>query len=183
MDRQSPTSTTRARAPSSPTFGRTDRPRPTTSITGSATGSARAARLVAWLAGLGDRLVTVDIEGTAAYVVREDVDSLVAARPSDAVRFLPGHDQWVMGPGTKDAHVTPRSRRDLVTRKANPVIVGGVVCGTWARKGDELMVSWLDERRRPVRALEEEAGRLAGILDRDLRLTLTYRLASCCRHA
>jgi hypothetical protein len=135
--------------------------------------SAGRARLVAWLSGLGDRLVTVDVEGTPAYVVREDVDSLVAARPSDAVRFLPGHDQWVMGPGTKDAHVTPRPRRDLVTRKANPVVVGGVVCGTWARKGDELMVSWLDEQRRPGGALEEEAGRLAGILDRDLRLTLT----------
>ena len=72
-----------------------------------------------------------------------------AALPSEAVRLLPGHDQWVIGPGTKDVHVTPPSRRDPVTRKANPVIVGGVVCGTWARKGDELTVTWLDERRRP----------------------------------
>jgi hypothetical protein len=81
----------------------------------------------------------------------------VAARPSEAVRFLPGHDQWVMGPGTKDVHVTPSSRRDPVTRKANPVIVGGVVCGTWAPKGDELSVTWLDERRRADQTLEQEA--------------------------
>jgi hypothetical protein len=135
--------------------------------------SAGRRRLDSWICGLGDRLVAVDVEGATAYVVREDVDSLAAARPSDAVRFLPGHDQWVIGPGTKDVHVTPSSRRDLVTRKANPLIVGGVVCGTWARKGHELTVAWLDERRRPEEAIEQEAERLAGILDRDLHVRLT----------
>ena len=134
--------------------------------------SAGRKRLNSWISGLGDRLVAVDVEGTTAYVVREDLGSLGAARPSNAVRFLPGHDQWVMGPGTKDVHITPQSRRDLVTRKANPVIVGGVVCGTWARKGDQLTVSWLDERRRPEEAIEQEAARLAGILGRGLHLKL-----------
>ena len=135
--------------------------------------SAGHKRLDRWISGLGDRLVAVDIEGTTAYVVREDVDSLAASRPSEAVRFLPGHDQWVMGPGTKDVHVTPSSRRDLMTRKANPLIVGGVVCGTWARKGDELTVTWLDERRRPEEAIEHEAARLAARLGRDLHLRVT----------
>ena len=60
-----------------------------------------------------------------------------------------------------------------MTRKANPVIVGGVVCGTWARKGDELTVTWLDERRRPDAAIERESARLADLLGRDLRLRLT----------
>jgi hypothetical protein len=132
--------------------------------------SAGRKRLDAWLSELRDQLVAVEVEGTTAYVVREDVDSLVAARPSDAVRLLPGHDQWVMGPGTKDVHVVPPSRRDPVTRKANPVIVGGVVCGTWARKGDELTVGWLDDRPPPRAPLEQEAARLGGILGRDLRL-------------
>ena len=77
-----------------------------------------------------------------------------------------------MGPGTKDVHVTPSSRRDPVTRKANPVIVGGVVCATWAPNGDELTVTWLDERRRPDQALEQEAARVAGILGRDLHLRM-----------
>ncbi|MGH3479751.1 MAG: DNA glycosylase AlkZ-like family protein [Nocardioidaceae bacterium] len=134
--------------------------------------SAGRKRLNGWLSELRDQLVAVDVEGTTAYVVREDADSLGAARPSDAVRFLPGHDQWVMGPGTKDIHVTPQSRRDPVTRKANLVIVGGVVCGTWARNGDELTVTWLDERRRPGAAIKQEVARLAGILGRDLHLTL-----------
>jgi len=135
--------------------------------------SAGHKRLDRWISGLGDRLVAVDIEGTTAYVVREDVDSLAALRPSEAVRFLPGHDQWVMGPGTKDVHVTPSSRRDLMTRKANPLIVGGVVCGTWVRKGDELTVTWLDERRPPAEATEHEAARLTALLGRDLHLILT----------
>ena len=117
-------------------------------------------------------MITLSRLSTTAYVVREDVDSLATARPSDAVRLLPGHDQWVIGPGTKDVHVTPSSRRDLVTRKANPVIVGGVVCGTWAQKGHELSVTWLDERRRPKAAIEQEAARLALILGRDLHVRL-----------
>jgi hypothetical protein len=135
--------------------------------------SAGRRRLEVWFSELGDRLVAVDVEGSVAYVVREDVDALAASLPSEAVRLLPGHDQWVIGPGTKDVHVTPLSRRDLMTRKANPVIVGGVVCGTWVRKGDELTVTWLDKRRRPDEAIERESGRLAGLLGRALHLSLT----------
>jgi hypothetical protein len=136
--------------------------------------SAPRKRLTAWIAEAQSALAPVDVDGTTAYVVRRDLDSLVAARPSDAVRFLPGHDQWVMGPGTKDTHVTPQAHRDLVTRKANPLIAGGVVRGTWTapRKGDELTVTWLGDEPPPAAAIEHEAERLAGILGRDLRLHL-----------
>ena len=130
--------------------------------------SAGAKRLKTWFAELGDRLVAVDVEGTAAYVVREDADALEASVASEAVRFLPGHDQWVIGPGTKDVHVTPAPRRDLMTRRANPVIAGGVVCGTWARKDDELRVTWLDERPRPDAAIEQESARMADFLGVEL---------------
>ena len=135
--------------------------------------SAGRKRLNSWVSGLGDRLVAVDVEGGTAYVMREDVDGLQAARPAEVVRLLPGHDQWVIGPGTKDVHVTPAARREPVTRKANPVVVGGVVRGTWTRKGDELTVTWLDEGPRPVAAIEEETARLAAILGRELHLSLT----------
>jgi hypothetical protein len=135
--------------------------------------SAGRKRLDNWFSGLGDRVVAVDVDGTVAYVVREDLDALHTTPPSDAVRFLPGHDQWVIGPGTKDVHVTPTSTRDLMTRKANPVVVGGVVCGTWALRGDELTVTWLDERQRPDGPLEQEAARLAGIVGRELQVRLT----------
>lgn len=106
--------------------------------------SAGRKRLVAWWAGMADQLTEVDVEGTTAYVLAEDIDSLAAAEPSDSVRFLPGHDQWVMGPGTKDEHVTPPALRDLVTRKANLVIRGGVVSGTWSDRSGERVVTWLD---------------------------------------
>jgi hypothetical protein len=135
--------------------------------------SAGRKRLDRWISQLGDRQVAVDVGGTVAYVLRDDVESLAATLPSEAVRLLPGHDQWVMGPGTKDVHVTPPSRRDPITRKANPVIWGGEVCGTWLSKGDELTVTWLDERPRPQEAIEQEAARLGGILGRDLHLRLT----------
>ena len=134
--------------------------------------SAGRQRLTGWLSALGDRLVAVDVEGTTAYVIRGDLESLAAARPSEAVRFLPGHDQWVMGPGTKDVQVTPSSLRDAVTRKANVVVVGGVVRGTWAAKGDELTVDWAGERPAPRASIAQETARLSGMLGRDLRLRL-----------
>lgn len=134
--------------------------------------SAGRKRLDRWFSELGDQLVAVDVDGTTAYVAREDVDALERAVPSEVVRFLPGHDQWVIGPGTKDGHVTPPALRELMTRKANPVIFGGVVCGTWARKGDQLTVSWLDQRPRRDDAIRQEAERLAGLLDGDLQLAL-----------
>ncbi|WP_091789258.1 DNA glycosylase AlkZ-like family protein [Pedococcus dokdonensis] len=134
--------------------------------------SAGRKRLDRWWGELGDQLVPVDVDGTTAYAVRADVDALVAAEPSDAVRFLPGHDQWVLGPGTKDPHVTPPARREAMTRKANPVIRGGVVSGTWQRRGDELTVTWLAGGRRPIAAIEAEAQRLAPVLG-DLRLKVT----------
>ncbi|EAP99108.1 hypothetical protein JNB_03030 [Janibacter sp. HTCC2649] len=132
--------------------------------------SAGRKRLGGWLDDLGDELVPVDLEGGLAYVARQDVDALEAATPSDVVRLLPGHDQWIMGPGTSDGHVTPPAHRDLMTRKANPVIDGGVVCGTWARARDAVTVTWLGPGRRPEAALASEVDRLAELLGRDLTL-------------
>ncbi|GGO69448.1 DNA glycosylase AlkZ-like family protein [Nocardioides deserti] len=131
--------------------------------------SAGRKRLAGWLGGLRDELATVDVAGTTAYVLAEDADSLAAAQPSDAVRLLPGHDQWVMGPGTKDTSVTPLGVREAVTRKAGLVVVGGVVRGTWTRKDPEVDVAWFDGGPTPPeRALEQEAVRLGSLLGRDL---------------
>jgi hypothetical protein len=134
--------------------------------------SAGRRRIDGWLAGLSDQLVPVDVAGTTAYVVREDVDDLAAAPPSKAVRFLPGHDQWVIGPGTKDQHVTPGSRRDLVTRKANLVIVGGVVSAAWRLRANEVVVTWLDDGSVPRQALQDEVARLGTILGQSVGLRL-----------
>lgn len=137
--------------------------------------SAGRRRLVAWWDSLADQVVEVDVEGTRAYLARDDLDALVAARPSASVRFLPGHDQWVIGPGTQDTSVTPASRRQLMTRKANPVLLGGVVRGTWRRTQDQLTVHWLDDGLPPREELGQETGRLAGILGADLQLDVVVR--------
>lgn len=138
--------------------------------------SAGRKRLQGWLAQMKDQLVAVDVDGDAAYVVREDVDTLMAARPTQAVRFLPGHDQWVMGPGTKDKHVVPAAHRAPVTRKANLVVAAGVVSGTWLTKGGEIEVTWFQENGPPPReALEEQVDRIATLAGRPLRSTLHVR--------
>ena len=132
--------------------------------------SAGRKRLASWLTGLQKRLAAVDVEGTTAYVLQEDVDELMAARPSTAVRLLPGHDQWVLGPGTKNGHVVPPARRTPITRKANLVLAGGVVSGTWAAGAGEVTVLWFEEQGPPPReALAEEVNRLATFLERPLR--------------
>ena len=135
--------------------------------------SAGRKRLQGWLAELDDELEAVDVEGECAYVLGEDVDALHEAAPTPAVRFLPGHDQWVMGPGTGDEHVVPPARRTAVTRKANLVVAGGVVCGTWSAKGGDVEVTWSADHAPPVEALEEQVARIATITGRPLRATGT----------
>lgn len=124
-------------------------------------------------AGMKGQLVAVDVEGETAYVVSEDVDPLMAARPTGAVRFLPGHDQWVIGSGTKDEHVVPAAHRAPVTRKANLVVASGVVSGTWLVKGGEVEVTWFEGNGAPPRkALEQQVDKLATLTGRPLRSTL-----------
>jgi hypothetical protein len=136
--------------------------------------SAGRKRLQGWLRALEGRLAEVDIEGETALVLEDDLEALQAARPTDVVRLLPGHDAWVMGPGTKDAHVVPPAHRDPVTRKANLVIVGGVVRGTWALRGAEVTVTWFaGAGRPPTPALEAEVARLGAFLAKDLTATVT----------
>ena len=127
-------------------------------------------RIKAWFAGFGDRLAALDVDGETAYVLREDLEALAGTPPSAAVRLLPGYDQWVLGPGTADAHIVPPARRALVSRQANLVIVGGVVSGTWSLTHDDLSVDWFSGGAPPPgEALAAEIARLASILDRPLR--------------
>jgi hypothetical protein len=126
-------------------------------------------RISAWIAGLGDRLAEIDVDGTTAWVLRDHLDDLAATRPGTALRLLPGHDQWVLGPGTADAHIVPPARRALVTRGDNVVISGGVVCGTWSLRNDALAVArFANGARVPDDAVADEVARLGAILGRSL---------------
>jgi hypothetical protein len=131
-------------------------------------------QLRAWFGALEDQLAEVDVDGERAHVLAEDLDELAAASPTDAVRLLPGFDQFVLGPGTADGHVVPASRRAAVSRQSgwiSPVVVGGgVVCGTWELDDEHLRVAWFREAGRPPRAvLRAEVERLSSILGRGLR--------------
>ena len=126
-------------------------------------------RVTAWINDMGDRLVDVDVDGTSAFVLREHLDDLTASEPSEAVRLLPGHDQWVLGPGTADANVVPPERRSLVTRGDNVVIAGGVVSGTWSRRQDVVAIDWFAGAPSVARdAVADEVARLGTIVDRPL---------------
>ncbi|WP_435736011.1 crosslink repair DNA glycosylase YcaQ family protein [Cellulosimicrobium sp. PMB13] len=140
---------------------------------GEGLGAGRA-RVRRWWVELAERFAEVDVEGEPATVLREHADALAEAQPSTSVRLLPGHDQWVLGPGTADAHVVPPEHRQAVSRGANLVVAGGVA-GTWAVSGDEVTVTWFDGAGPAVEAtapgaLADEVGRLGTLLDRPLRL-------------
>jgi len=132
-------------------------------------------RVRAWFDSLGARLAEVEVGGERAFVLAEDLDELRATRPTRALRLLPGFDQFVMGPGTDDGHVTPARRRTAVSKQsgwiAPVVLAGGAVRGTWALDGDRVAVAWFKEGGAvPRTALRGEVERLSGILARELRL-------------
>ena len=107
-------------------------------------------------------------------MLAEDLDELASTKPAPTVRLLPGFDQYVLGPGTADAHVLPPARREAVSRQAgwiSPVVVGdGVVRGTWELDGDEVRIAWFREAGRAPRSLlRAEVEGLSSILGRDLR--------------
>jgi hypothetical protein len=128
--------------------------------------------------GLGDTLALVDVGGEPAYILSEDLDDLVASKPSRTVRLLGGFDQWVLGPGTDDPHVIAPARRAAVSKQsgwiAPIVVVGGVVAGTWELDGDAVRVAWFREAGKPPSGrLAVEVKRLGATLDRRLALSIT----------
>lgn len=140
-------------------------------------GSSYKRDLRRWFDQVRSEMTEVDVEGETAYLMSDDVDGLVATSPTTAVRLLPGFDQYVLGPGTKDPHVVPAARRAAVSRQAGwisaVVLAGGRVAGTWELDGAQVRIAWFGESGPPRRALHVEVRRLAGILDRDLRPVIT----------
>lgn len=116
-----------------------------------------------WFADLGEELTPVDVEGTRLLARTQDVEDLAAtdpANPALAVRLLPAFDQFVLGPGTGDAHLIPPGHRADVSRAAGwitPVVAtpDGVV-GTWQLEdgaADRVRVTLFDDRPKPPAAL------------------------------
>lgn len=139
--------------------------------------SAGRRRLEGWLLQLMDdaNVVEVPVDGHPMIHLREHLESLAVTEPRFAeVTLLPGHDQWVLGPGIDDYRVVPTARRSSVTRGANLVLQSGVVAGTWKVHQGTLAVDWCAGAGVPPQAMiEHECERLAGLLERDLDVTVT----------
>ena len=117
-----------------------------------------------WISRLGDRLTTVEVEGEPRMVLADDLQELVGTPPTSAVRLLPKYDQWVLGPGTADAHVVPPSLRPEVSRGANLIVSAGVVAGTWSMRGADVVLTWWAGAQEPLRAdLDAEIERLGAL--------------------
>jgi hypothetical protein len=131
--------------------------------------SAGRKRVSGWFEDLRGRLAEVSSEGQPAFALEEHLSSLMQSKPTDAVRLLPAYDQWVMGAGTNDANVVPVTNRALVSGGRNVVVVGGVVAGIWALKGDDLKIDWFKPRGAPTgAAVATEVERIAAILGRTI---------------
>ena len=129
-------------------------------------GATPKAALRRWFGDLGDSVAQVAVDGATAYLRAEDVDDVAAARPSTAVRLLPGFDQYVLGPGTSDPSVVPPAHRADVSRAAgwiSPVVVSrGRVAGTWKANGD--IAVDLFEEPVPAARLRAEVGRVRRLM-------------------
>ena len=130
-------------------------------------------QLRGWFAGLGDELATIDLDGERQFLLREHLDELASTKPTRMVRLVPGFDQAVLGPTTRDAHVLDPARRSAVSRTAGwiapVVLVDGRICGTWETRDDRLSIDWWPERGAPPKkALDAEAARIGRLLGRPL---------------
>jgi Winged helix DNA-binding domain len=132
---------------------------------------------------LGDEVVRVEVEGTAASVLAADLPGLAEAGAggSRVVRLLPAFDQYVITATLQAERLMPGPFKDRVYRPQgwlSPVLlVGGRMDGAWRqeRKGRRLLVT-IEPFAGPLpawarRAAEAEAERLAAFAGGELELT------------
>jgi hypothetical protein len=122
-----------------------------------------------WLAGLGEDVAEVEVEGTQGWMLATDARAAAAARPDGTVRLVPGFDQYTVAAPRDVESVLPASHRAKVYRPQgwlSPVVlVDGRMAGTWAheRKGatTRITVSLFAREARAVRSgVEADAERL-----------------------
>lgn len=127
---------------------------------------AQAGKLIA---GLGDEVATVSVEGWEGWMLREDVAAAGAARPRGVVSLLPAFDQYVVAAPRDETPVLAAEHKDRVYRRQgwlSPVLLAdGRILGVWSheRKGGLLRVTI-----EPFAAVDEEVR--AGALREAARL-------------
>jgi len=138
---------------------------------------AQAGRLIE---SLGEELVSVDIDGSQAWMLAEHVPEIEVAEPSGVVRLLPAFDHYVVAAPRDREAVLPEALKSRVYRPQgwlSPVLlVDGRMEGIWRheRKRDRLIVEIEPFAEQPEwvrRATEEEAERLARFLGGELEFS------------
>jgi uncharacterized protein YcaQ len=142
---------------------------------------------------LRDELAEVEVEGTKAFLLRDDLRHLARARAdSDVLRLLPAFDVYLLAHAAKDHLVAPRHYKRVYRNQGwiSPVLlVGGRIAGVWSssRTGKRLsleveMFEPLPRRLRPL--LDDEAARLGKFLEAEPELRcVTSRTISQGSHA
>jgi hypothetical protein len=142
-------------------------------------GRSRKSDVRAWFRSLTEEQVLTEVavedEAKPFYAVAGDVPELQDAPPSNALRLLPGFDQYILGPGTGDARVVAPEQRTLVSKTAGwiaPVVVKhGRVVGTWVLDGDVALATLFPGVKKPAaKELKAEADRIGGCLGKDVRI-------------
>ena len=140
-------------------------------------GPPRAAIGAALLDTLGDEVAPVEIDGTTAYALADDVADLRAATAPETVRLLPAFDPFVLGAWRTGPYLPAPRHGDVFRpagRVAPVVLVDGRIAGTWGyRNGNRVAVS-VEPFGRPGRSVrdrvEHEAERIAGYFGHPLDL-------------
>jgi hypothetical protein len=148
-------------------------------------GAARASLIGQALERLGDDVTGVEVEGVGAWTLRQDLPSLLAAKPFESVRLLPGFDPFVNELPRRTEGLLPVTRHERIYRTAGwvtpVVLVDGRVAGTWevtvGSKGGLAVQPFELFPKTTVRGLDAEADRLAEFLGRPLRVSLAGPLA------
>jgi hypothetical protein len=127
-----------------------------------------------------DLLTEVTVEGQRASLLREDLETLVAARPSKTVHLLPGFDVFVLGPRPRAVLVDPEHEARVFRQAGwvSPVVlVNGRAAGVWThtveRDGVRVRLELFEKDLRPAerRQVAAEVNRLGRFLDRPAQVT------------
>jgi hypothetical protein len=141
------------------------------------TSPAQAGRLIE---DLGKEIVSVEIEGSQAWMIAEHLPEVEVAEPSGVVCLLPAFDHYVVAAPRDREAVLPEALKSRVYRPQgwlSPVLlVDGRMEGLWRheRKRAQLVVEVEPFARQPGwvrRGAEQEAERLARFLGGELEFS------------
>lgn len=128
-------------------------------------GMASAAQAAKLIAGLGDEVAEVNVEGFVGWLLRADVEAVAAARPAGVVSLLPAFDQYVVAAPRDERATTHPERIYRPGGWFSPVLlVDGVMVGIWKLEDGVVSIEPFGKLGKAVReAAEHEGARLGEV--------------------